>query len=55
MNEALAAHPAYRASVQRLRGMGVRFGDPYAGEVQQDGGRIDFQWERVLDLLKSGG
>jgi phosphopantothenoylcysteine synthetase/decarboxylase len=55
VNKALAAHPAYRASVERLRGMGVRFGDPYAGEVQQDGGRIDFQWERVLDLLKSGG
>ncbi|MCT9008938.1 flavoprotein [Streptomyces sp. NPDC054766] len=51
VNEALAAHPAYRASVERLNGMGVRFGDPYAGEVQQDGGRKDFQWERVLDLL----
>ncbi|MEV8033468.1 flavoprotein [Streptomyces sp. NPDC002742] len=52
VNEALAAHPAYRAGVERLRGMGVRFGDPYGGEVQQDGGRKDFRWERVLDLLR---
>ncbi|MFE2536754.1 flavoprotein [Streptomyces sp. NPDC059371] len=51
VNEALAAHPAYRASVDRLRDMGVRFGDPYAGEDQQDGGPGDFDWERVLDLL----
>ncbi|MFF4553346.1 flavoprotein [Streptomyces sp. NPDC001422] len=52
VNEALAAHPAYRASVERLTGMGVRFGDPYAGgEDQQGGGRGDFRWERVLDLL----
>ncbi|WP_406375598.1 flavoprotein [Streptomyces sp. NBC_00647] len=55
VNEALAAHPAYRASVERLRGMGVRFGDPYAGEVQQDGERKDFRWERVFDLLIPGG
>ncbi|MET9405141.1 flavoprotein [Streptomyces sp. NPDC002935] len=51
VNEALEAHPAYRASVERLREMGVRFGDPYAGDGQQDGGRRDFRWERVLDLL----
>ncbi|MEU9139731.1 flavoprotein [Streptomyces sp. NPDC048404] len=54
VNEALAAHPAYRASVERLRGMGVRFGDPYTGEGQQDGGRGDFPWERVLGLLTPG-
>ncbi|MFI0960195.1 flavoprotein [Streptomyces sp. NPDC021080] len=51
VNEALAAHPAYRASVERLRDMGVRFGDPYAGEDQQDAGRREFHWEGVLDLL----
>ncbi|WP_435223891.1 flavoprotein [Streptomyces sp. Tue6028] len=51
VNEALASHPAYRASVERLRGMGVRFGDPYSGEPRQDGARPEFRWERVLDLL----
>jgi len=49
--DALAAHPAYRDSLARLRGMGVRFGDPYAGEADEDGGRPEFGWERVLDLL----
>jgi hypothetical protein len=34
--------------------MGVRFGDPYADEGQQDGGQGDFPWERVLDLLTPG-
>lgn len=53
--DALAAHPAYRASVERLRGMGVRFGDPYAGEAAEDGGRGEFHWERALDLLETGG
>ncbi|MFD5073951.1 flavoprotein [Streptomyces sp. NPDC058371] len=51
VGDALAAHPAYRASVERLREMGVRFGEPYAGEAQEDGGRAPFGWERVLDLL----
>jgi phosphopantothenoylcysteine synthetase/decarboxylase len=51
VGDALAAHPAYRASVERLREMGVRFGDPYAGETQEDGRRAPFGWERVLDLL----
>ncbi|MEV6195336.1 flavoprotein [Streptomyces sp. NPDC051920] len=54
VNEALAAHPAYRAAVERLRDMGVRFGDPYGGEGQQDGRPGDFHWERVLDLLTPG-
>ncbi|MFE7760811.1 flavoprotein [Streptomyces sp. NPDC057438] len=52
--DALAAHPAYRASLERLRGMGVRFGDPYAGEGDGDGGRGEFHWERALDLLEPG-
>ncbi|MFF6782903.1 flavoprotein [Streptomyces sp. NPDC012510] len=51
---ALAAHPAYRASLERLRGMGVRFGDPYAGEAGEDGVREEFHWERALDLLEAG-
>ncbi|MFI6544398.1 flavoprotein [Streptomyces prunicolor] len=49
--DALAAHPAYQESLVRLRGMGVRFGDPYSGEVQEGGGRPEFGWERALDLL----
>jgi hypothetical protein len=55
VGEALAVHPAYRASLERLRGMGVRFGDPYAGEGVEDGGRAEFHWERALDLLDAGG
>ena len=49
--DALAAHPAYQESLIRLRGMGVRFGDPYSGEVQPGGGRPEFGWERALELL----
>ncbi|OIJ68919.1 flavoprotein [Streptomyces mangrovisoli] len=49
--DALAAHPAYRASLARLRGMGVRFGEPYTGEPLPDGGRPPFGWTRALDLL----
>lgn len=50
--DALAAHPAYQDSLIRLRGMGVRFGEPYTGEVAEGGGRPDFGWERALDLLE---
>ncbi|MGW4549790.1 flavoprotein [Streptomyces violaceorubidus] len=52
---ALASHPAYRESLVRLRGMGVRFGDPYAGDTQgaaKDGTRPEFGWRRALDLLE---
>ncbi|MFE3637214.1 flavoprotein [Streptomyces sp. NPDC059168] len=49
--DALAAHPAYRESLVRLRGMGVRFGDPHAGPSGEDGGRPGFAWESALDLL----
>ena len=49
--DSLAAHPAYQGSLVRLRGMGVRFGDPYSGEVQEGAGRPEFGWERALDLL----
>ncbi|MEU6095251.1 flavoprotein [Streptomyces sp. NPDC047079] len=51
VSEALAAHPAYRASLERLGAMGVRFGDPYAGGTDEGGERPGFRWERVLDLL----
>ncbi|MEU6229926.1 flavoprotein [Streptomyces sp. NPDC047042] len=51
VGDALAAHPAYRASLERLRGMGVRFADPYASDAQVGGGRPEFGWERGLELL----
>ena len=50
--DALAAHPAYRESLTRLRGMGVRFGDPYAGREEPGGERPEFGWERALDLVR---
>ncbi|WP_210587198.1 flavoprotein [Streptomyces sp. GESEQ-35] len=49
--DALAAHPAYNDSIVRLRGMGVRFGEPYSGEPDEHGRRPEFGWERALDLL----
>ncbi|MBK3563741.1 MULTISPECIES: flavoprotein [unclassified Streptomyces] len=49
--DTLAAHPAYRASLARLREMGVRFGEPYSGAAQEDGGRPEFGWTKALDLL----
>jgi phosphopantothenoylcysteine synthetase/decarboxylase len=52
--DALASHPAYRDSLERLRGMGVRFGQPYTGEPDADGGRPEFGWERALDLVERG-
>ncbi|MFJ2302043.1 flavoprotein [Streptomyces sp. NPDC087787] len=51
VSDTLAAHPAYRDSLVRLRGMGVRFGEPFSGEPAPGGGRPEFGWERVLDLL----
>ncbi|MFG2385898.1 flavoprotein [Streptomyces avermitilis] len=51
VSAALTAHPAYRASLERLRSMGVRFGDPYSGDVGEDGRRPEFRWERALDLV----
>ncbi|QIJ66151.1 flavoprotein [Streptomyces sp. JB150] len=44
--DALAAHPAYRDSLARLRAMGVRFGEPYSGEDP-----AAFPWEQALDLV----
>ncbi|MFJ9722190.1 flavoprotein [Streptomyces sp. NPDC101209] len=54
VSDALAAHPAYRDSLLRLRGMGVRFGERYTGEPGEDGVRPEFGWERALDLLDLG-
>ncbi|MER7834966.1 flavoprotein [Streptomyces sp. NPDC096040] len=52
--DALAAHPAYQESLNRLRGLGVRFGDPHTGGTEVDGRRPEFAWERALDLLERG-
>jgi hypothetical protein len=52
--DALSVHPAYQDSLIRLRGMGVRFGEPYSGELEQDGSRPEFGWEGALDLLARG-
>ncbi len=49
--DALAAHPAYQDSLIRLRGMGVRLGEPHTGAAGEGGVRPDFGWERALDLL----
>jgi flavoprotein len=46
VNEQLAAHPAYGASLERLRGMGVAIADG-SPSAEADG----FPWERVLDPL----
>jgi len=46
VSDALAAHPAYQDSLIRLRGMGVRFGPPFAGEPG-----AEFGWEQALELL----
>jgi hypothetical protein len=34
--------------------MGVRFGQPYTGEPDEDGGRPEFGWERALELVERG-
>ncbi|MFF7236146.1 flavoprotein [Streptomyces collinus] len=52
--DALAAHPAYRDSLARLRGMGVRFGEPYSGMPDERGVRAAFPWTSALDLLRTG-
>ncbi|MFG2824079.1 flavoprotein [Kitasatospora sp. NPDC048365] len=52
VNAALAAHPAYRAAVERLSGMGVRF--PAKEQAQPRTAADDdapFEWVTVLDLL----
>ncbi|MEV0225661.1 flavoprotein [Streptomyces sp. NPDC050704] len=47
VSEALTAHPAYRESLKRLRGMGVRFGErAFDGPAERG-----YRWEQALDLL----
>ncbi|MCX4773382.1 flavoprotein [Streptomyces sp. NBC_01260] len=51
LNSAQAAHPAYRLSLDRLRGMGVMIGsyEPHSPKAGGGGGR--FRWEEALELL----
>ncbi|MGW6393056.1 flavoprotein [Streptomyces sp. NPDC055103] len=51
VNTALAAHRAYRRSVDELRQMGVMFGS-YAPHRPKSGGGADrFRWEEAINLL----
>ncbi|MEZ7002691.1 flavoprotein [Streptomyces sp. AD55] len=51
LNSAQAAHPAYRESLARLRGMGIRFGSHEPHRAKSGGGADTFRWEEALDLL----
>lgn len=51
VNTGLAAHRAYRRSVDELRQMGVMFGS-YAPHRPKSGGGADrFRWEEAMNLL----
>ncbi|GAA1120730.1 flavoprotein [Kitasatospora arboriphila] len=52
VNAAQAAHPAYGASLERLRSMGVLFGDAVPHRARTDEGRAAYRWTAVLDLLR---
>ncbi|WP_042419671.1 flavoprotein [Streptacidiphilus anmyonensis] len=52
VNSAQAAHPAYEASLQRLRSMGVLFGDYLPHKPKAGGGRDNYNWNTVLKLLR---
>jgi phosphopantothenoylcysteine synthetase/decarboxylase len=52
VNSAQAAHPAYTASLERLESMGVLFGDYVPQEPKTGGGRDQYDWTRVLTLLR---
>ncbi|MEV1050862.1 flavoprotein [Streptomyces sp. NPDC059017] len=51
LNAAQAAHPAYRQSLQRLRGMGVLIGSHEPSAQPETVGADVFRWEEALDLL----
>ncbi|MFI7393159.1 flavoprotein [Streptomyces tendae] len=51
LNSAQAAHPAYRQSLERLRGMGVLIGSYEPHRPKAGGGADRFRWEEALDLL----
>lgn len=52
VNSAQAAHPAYEQSLARLRFMGVLIGDYVPHKPKAGGGRDNYNWTHVLDLLR---
>jgi phosphopantothenoylcysteine synthetase/decarboxylase len=53
VNSAQAAHPAYAASLERLKSMGVLFGNYVPHKPKAGGGRDQYNWSTVLKLLHS--
>ncbi|WP_030222091.1 flavoprotein [Streptomyces sp. NRRL WC-3626] len=51
LNSAQAAHPAYRQSLERLRGMGVLIGSYEPHPPKAGGGAGRYRWEEALELL----
>ncbi|MEW2522929.1 flavoprotein [Actinacidiphila alni] len=51
VNSAMAAHPAYGASLARLRGMGVLVSGLEPHPPKSGGGADAFRWEEALELL----
>jgi phosphopantothenoylcysteine synthetase/decarboxylase len=54
LNSAQAAHPAYRRSLERLRGMGVLLGSYEPHRPKAGGGADRYRWEEALELLAPG-
>ncbi|MEU3710739.1 flavoprotein [Streptomyces catenulae] len=51
LNSAMAAHPAYRQSLGRLREMGVLISSSEPHRPKSGGGADRFRWEEALELL----
>lgn len=51
LNAAQAAHPAYRQSLERRRGMGVLVVECEPHQPKAGGGRDTFRWQPALELL----
>ncbi|MFD7645638.1 flavoprotein [Kitasatospora sp. NPDC059795] len=47
-----SAHPAYAANVERLKAMGVLFGDYVPHKPKAGGGRAQYDWSTPLRLLR---
>lgn len=52
LNSAQAAHPAYRQSPDRLRGVGVLIGSYEPHRPKTGGGAGRFRWDEALELLE---
>jgi phosphopantothenoylcysteine synthetase/decarboxylase len=51
VNQAQAAHPAYRRSLAELRGMGVLVGSYEPHRPKAGGGAERYRWDEALELL----